>query len=312
MTLQAEQTIGHGIIALAFQQGDRKELAFGFGHLTGIGVQMMDMEPVVAPFMTKIAFRLSDLIGMVRESIINTTGMNIQILAQMLHGDAGAFNVPAGITDTPGRIPLQSLILKFRLCKPQNKVVLIALVGIFFNTFTNTDLQIIFVMVVEHIVFLQLGGIKVNIAAGDISKAFVKQAGNDLNEFINAAGGRFYHLRALDIQLFAVGEKCVRVKLCDLHDGLILTLSALQHLILAGIGIGSQVAHIGDVHNTDHIITLITQSLFQHIFHDIGAQIADMRKMIHRRAAGIHLDNIRIVRLKQFLLVGKGVVKIHK
>ncbi len=45
---------------------------------------MVDMEPVIAPFMTQIAFRLGDLIGVVGESIVNAAGVDIQILPRCL------------------------------------------------------------------------------------------------------------------------------------------------------------------------------------------------------------------------------------
>ena len=79
---------------------------------------MMDMEPVVAPLVAQIAFTLGDLVGMMWEGVIDTAGVDVQILAQVLHRDAGALDMPAGITDTPGRIPLQGLVLELRLGKP--------------------------------------------------------------------------------------------------------------------------------------------------------------------------------------------------
>ena len=76
------------------------------------------MEPVITPLMPQIAFRLCNFIGVVRECIINATGVDIQIFTQMLHRYTGAFDMPTRITNTPGRVPFQRLIFKLRLGKP--------------------------------------------------------------------------------------------------------------------------------------------------------------------------------------------------
>ena len=88
-------------------------------------------------------------------------------------------------------------------------------------------------------------------------------------------------------------KKGVRVKLGDLHDGLVLPAGALEHLVLPGVRVRTQVAHVGDVHHPVHIIARPAQELLQHILHDIGAQVPDVGKVVHRRAAGVHLHTTR-------------------
>ena len=312
MALQAEQTVSHGVITLALQQADGEELALGLTHLAGIGVQMVDMEPVIAPLVTHIALRLGNLIGVVREGIVDAAGVDIQILAQVLHGNAGTLNMPAGITNAPRRIPLQRLILKLGLGEPQNEVVLILLVGVLFHALTDAHCQIFFIVVAEDIVLIQRGGVKVDIAAGKIGLAIVQQLLHHLDVGINAVGSRLHHIGALNVQLLAIGKEGVGVELCNIHNSLVLTLCALEHLILAGVGIAGQVTHVGDVHNTLNRIANIAQSLFQHILHNVGAEVTDMGIVIDRGAAGIHLDQFGIIRNKQFLLMRKRVIQIHR
>ncbi len=71
------------------------------------------MEPVVAPFMPKIGFALRNLIGMVRENIVDTAAVQIEGFPQMLHADGGALDMPARISHAPRAFPFQFLILKF-------------------------------------------------------------------------------------------------------------------------------------------------------------------------------------------------------
>ncbi len=41
-------------------------------------LEMVDMEPVIAPFVAKVSFALGDLIGVVREGVVDATRMDIQ------------------------------------------------------------------------------------------------------------------------------------------------------------------------------------------------------------------------------------------
>ena len=128
---------------------------------------------------------------------------------------------------------------------------------------------------------------------------------------VDQTGSRLHHIGGLDIQLGAVGEERIGIELRDLHHRLFLALGALEHLILALVGIGGQMAHIGDVHNTVDIIADKAQILLQHILHNIGAQVADMGKMIHGGAAGIHLHMAGGVGFKFFFLMGCRIIQIH-
>ena len=131
------------------------------------------------------------------------------------------------------------------------------------------------------------------------------------DEFGDAAGSRLNDLWNSNIQLCAVSHESVSIELSNLHNGLVLTLCTLEHLIFTGISIGRQVANVSNVHNTLNIISQILQCLLQDIFHDVSAQIADMRKVVHSRTTGIHLNYIRGIGLKQLLLMSQGIIKIH-
>ncbi len=71
-------------------------------------------------------------------------------------------------------------------------------------------------------------------------------------------------------------------------------------------------AHVGDVHHPQHVVAAVAQIFFQHILHDIGAQVADMGEMIDRGAAGIKLHLARLVGIEFLFFMGEGIVKLHK
>ena len=261
--------------------------------------------------MTQIALALGDLVGVMGEGVVHAAAVQIQVLAVVLHGDAGALNVPAGVAHAPGGVPFQRLILELRLGEPQHKVVLVALVGVLLHALADAHGQILLVVVVEDVVPLQLAGVEVHVAAGQIRVTGVDELGDDLDIVVDEAGGRLHHVGTLDVQLPAVGEEGVGVVLGDLHDGLVLPLGALEHLVLALVGVGGQVPHVGDVHDAVHVVSGVAQVLLQHVLHDVGAQVADVGEMVHGGAAGVHLHMPRRVGLELLFLVGSGIIQIH-
>ena len=117
---------------------------------------MMNVEPILAPLVAKGCLRLSDLVGVVGECVVDTTAVNIKILTEELGCNARALDVPTGITDAPRRIPLKLLIVKLRLCEPKHEVRLILLIFVSLYAVTNTYLKILFLKVIEDIVLLKL------------------------------------------------------------------------------------------------------------------------------------------------------------
>ena len=114
------------------------------------------MEPVIAPLMSEIGFALGDLIGVMRKSIVDSSAVDVQIFAQILHAYAGALNVPAGISHAPGGIPFEFLIVEFGACEPEDEIGIASFVFIVFNAFTDTYGKIFLFKVIENIVLVEL------------------------------------------------------------------------------------------------------------------------------------------------------------
>ena len=97
----------------------------------------------------------------------------------------------------------------------------------------------------------------------------------------------------------------------DLHNGLLFALCTLEHLIFARVGIARQVTNVGDVHNAGNVVAAVTEVAVEDIFHNVGAQITDVCKVINRRAAGVHADLAGLVGNEFFFFSGCRVVKLH-
>ena len=214
------------------------------------------------------------------------------------------------IAHAPGGVPLEGLVLELGLGEPEDEVVLVALVGVLLHALPDAHGQILLVVVVEDVVALQLGGVEVHVAAGEVGVALVHQGGDDLDILVDHAGGGLHHVGVLDVELFAVGEEGVGVEPGDLQHALVLPLGALDHLVLAGVGVGGQVAHVGDVHHPRHVVPGVAQQLLQGVLHDVAAQVADVGEVVHRGAAGVHGHSARLVGDELLLLVAGGIVEI--
>ena len=145
--------------------------------------------------------------------------------------------MPARIAHSPGRIPFKRLVLKLALGEPEDKIILVPLVLVLLHSLPNPGVEVLGVMIVEHIIFFQPGGIKIYISTGLIGVSCIQQLGDDLNILRDHAGGRLDHIGGVDIQLGAIGKESVGIKLGDLHDALMLPLGPLEHLVLPGVGI---------------------------------------------------------------------------
>ena len=202
--------------------------------------------------------------------------------------------MPAGIADAEGRIPLKLLVLELGLGKPENEVGLIALVSVLLDALAHSYLKILLLEVVENVVLLYLGGIEIDVAACDISIALFKKGGYHIDKLVDAVGGGLDDVGGSDVECLAIGKKGIGIELCDLKDGLVLTLSALEHLILSGITVAGKVTYVGYIHNSGYVIANVTQIFLKHVLHSVGAEITDVRKVIYGRSAGVYGNLTRL------------------
>ena len=113
---------------------------------------------------------------MVRERVVHAAAVDVEILAEVLHRDAGALDVPARITHAPRGVPFERLILELRLGKPQHEVVFIALVRVLLDALAHADGEVLLVVVVEDVVAVELRRVEIHIAARLIGITLLQQA----------------------------------------------------------------------------------------------------------------------------------------
>ena len=116
---------------------NRKEIAERFRHFFIIHPYETVMHPVIDERMAGSAFRLGDLIFMMRELKIGTAPVNIKMIPQKLARHGRAFNMPSGTAGSPFGRPF-GFIRFGRLCRlPQHKIQWIPFAGIDIDPFTG-------------------------------------------------------------------------------------------------------------------------------------------------------------------------------
>ena len=122
MALQAEHSVYKRVVTLFLQNGNRQDIALRLAHFALTVIQVLNMEPVAAPRMPDGRFTLRNFVCVMRENIVHTAAMQVEILAEMLHADCRALDMPAGIADAPRAVPFQFLRIEFGFCEPKHKV----------------------------------------------------------------------------------------------------------------------------------------------------------------------------------------------
>ena len=108
-----------------------------------------------------------------------------------------------------------------------------------------------------------------------------------------------------------VGHKRVGVELRDVPDGLAFAGGALFHLVVAGVGVAGQVAHVGDVHDVVHLVAVVLERTDQEVFENVRAEVADVGEMVHRRATTVHAHGGNAFgECEYFFLARCGVVEL--
>ena len=121
-----------------------------------------------------------------REDVIDPAAVNIERLAQVFLRHGRAFDVPAGIADTPGAVPAQNVL---RLGDfPQREVFRVALV--FAHIFARPGFLLLEAAVGQLAIVRPASHVKIDVAVvGNVGVPFVEQRLDHLDLFGDVAAG---------------------------------------------------------------------------------------------------------------------------
>ena len=132
--------------------------------------------------------------------------------------------------------------------------------------------------------------VEINAVRGAVGAAIGLDAADKINLFLDMVRGPAQDVRGEDVQRRDILPEGRGVFLGDLPGRHARAPRPLLHLVLTRIGVGDQVAHVGDIHHMPHVVAVVGQRAAQDVVKDIGAQVADMRVIVNRHAAGVEAN----------------------
>ncbi len=107
------------LVTLRKQITEREEIPLRLRHLLAFDKQMLGVQPVPRERLARRTLALRNFVFVVRKCQVDSTGVNIQCLAEIFHGHRGTLNVPAGSPRAERCVP--EMLPRFRRF-PQRKI----------------------------------------------------------------------------------------------------------------------------------------------------------------------------------------------
>src|SRR5271169_7120964 len=164
---------------------------------------MLRVHPVAHKRLTGRAFALRDFVFVVRKREIDAASVNVQRLAQILHGHRGAFDMPAGAALADGRFPeMLTGLRRF----PQRKVAR-ALFFVAVHIYTRTRLNPSHVKIRKPAVLRELRDAVIDRAFDWIGKSLPLEPLDQLDHVVDMVRGPDPVLWRLDAERLAIVEE---------------------------------------------------------------------------------------------------------
>ena len=287
------------------QRLQAEEVAGRLRHLRAAVHQEIVVHPDPRAAVVAAAERLilRDLVGMVDLAVVDSPGVDVEGMAEMLAAHHRAFEMPARCARPPRRLPFHLALLARRRAPPDREVLRMALardgVDPAFALVRNRTRQ---AAIVRH-----ARRIEIEPAVDQVAVLFDRlREGDHLRDVLGRdgpLGGR------IDVEPRDVGLERLRIVRRDLPDRLGLGRGGLLHLVVAGIGVRGQMADIGDIDDMFGRIPLPAQHAPERIGEQEGAHVADMLIIVDRRPAGVDPHQRRIDRDERRQAAREAVVE---
>jgi hypothetical protein len=282
-------------IALGKEVAEGKEIPKGFGHLFAFNQKVFRMEPVTGEWFSGSAFALRDFIFVMRESEVDTTGVNVQCFAEIFHSHGRALDVPAWAARADSRLPeMLAFFWRFPESKIANAFFFLAVV-INARSFLNSGE----VNIGKFSVGRKFCNPVVDRAIARVGIGFFLKPLNELNHVFDMVGDADPVFRGFDVQSSAVVEK-----------GLSVFFSVFAKSFSDSGCVGDDaVVYVGEVHDMIHFVAAESQKAAQDILKNKSAIVADVGKIVDRGAAGVHANFTWSLRHEGFEFARQGVVE---
>jgi hypothetical protein len=232
-----------------------------------------------------------------RKRQVDAAGVNVQRLAEILHGHGGAFDVPAGAAGPDGSFPeMLAGLGRF----PEREVAR-ALFFVAVVVDAGAGLDAGQVDLGKFAVVRKLGDAVVDRAFARIRERFLLQPLDELNHVLDVVGGADPVFGRFDAEDAAIVEK-------GLHE----FLGVVANGQARGGGVGDDaVVHVGQVHDVMHFEAAELEEAAQDVLKNESAVVADVGVVVDGGAAGVHADFAGLLRNERLGLAAEGVVELN-
>ena len=268
------------------------------------------MQPVAHEGLAGGTLRLRDLIFVMREDQVLAAGMNVEGFAQLLHAHGRALDVPAGTAFTPGRLPHGAgRAIRILGGFPEREIA-----GVIFLVFVRVDgaaipcgqagpaAHVLQVDARQPAIGRQGRNRKVHRAIADVGVAALDEARDQLDHGGDILGGAGINIRAANAERIEVRQEGLDHGRGDAANGDATLMRRSDDLVL----------DIGQVHDEADIERLPFEIAVQQVVEDKRAVIADVRRPVYGRAAGVNTYAFFAERRKGFDFAAERVVEAKR
>ncbi len=253
---------------------------------------------------------MGDLVLVVREDVVDATGVDVEARAEIAHRHRRAFEVPAGKALAPaiGR-PLEDPTLAGGL--PQREVGRIALVG--FDVAAVAGTQVCQRVARQLAVALEPADVVVDVALRRrVRVAGVLERLGQREHLGDVLGRAREDVSRKDVDQRLVGMEGRFVGVGDLARRLVFETGRDEHRIRSAVEpLVAQVSDIGDVLDLEDIDAVVEQGAADQVGQEVAAQVADMGVAVDGRAAGVHPDAARFERFDRLDAPAQGIAQVE-
>ena len=252
------------------------------------------------------ALTLGDLVGVMDRDVVLPTGVDIELLAQIPGAHRRALEVPAGESTAPGRIPFL-LSLHTGLGKfPDREIGRVALTGDLGDApaaFLTSQVESR-----ELRIAVEFRGVEVDSVRQGVGVPRPLEPLAEIDLLGDVLGGPAQHVGCQTAQPRDIVYPFLRIACGNLSSALTRLARGDLHLVLTGVGVIGQVAHIGDVDDVSHCVAERAQRALQQIRKHVGTHVADVLGGVDRGATAVHTNDTGLDRFEGLLGTCRSVV----
>ncbi len=299
--MRAHDEEAHHFSIVFFQHlADGEEVTQRFGHLLVIDAYKAVMHPVVDHGVAKRAFRLGDLVFMVRELQVGATAVDVELFTQQRARHRRALDVPARAALAPLGIPFDFVRLRFLGRLPQHEVQRIALAGVDVDALAGA--QVVQRLAGQAAVVGEVTHGVINVAVFALVGQVLRLKRLDQRQHLRHVFGGARHVgRRENAQRAGVLVHVLGEARGQLRNGLAVFHRALDDLV---VDVGD-VAHVGDIVAGGH------KPAVHHVERHHHAGVADVAVVIDGHAADVHAELARFHGNESLLVTRQRVVNLN-